>query len=169
MRSYEENITGHARHRDPLRLIVGTNPSKRGDKCWRKPLGRTPAKRLCEAAGWYPPEGVVDLSAYTIELYERFRAVNLFERYHDTDEGWHPNIARMNAMLLLADRPRVVVCCGRAVAKAFTLDRQPFYKWALVGDTYIGAIPHPSQRNRIWNNPDTAREVGKFLRQAVKK
>jgi len=62
----------------------------------------------------------------------------------------YSDFARRVAQLVCADDWRIIVLCGRRVARAFCVpDRQP---WGTSPGGGVVVIPHPSGLNRFWND-----------------
>lgn len=154
-------------------LIVGESPSRSGDRFWRFPLSGSPARVLCECAGWEPHGPAEDLGSWTWALYARFVTVNVFERFR-TATPWSMPRARDRAEAIwqtaVIERRRAVVLLGRRTAAAFDF-AAPFYEWR--GTTpelpRIVVIPHPSGRNLLLNEPTTRERIGEVLRSAVER
>ena len=87
--------------------------------------------------------------------------VNLFD--HPVDR-WSAPVARVAAAAVLArstaDR---IVLCGRRVAAAFGADDTVLFVWRERDGRQLAVIPHPSGRNRLWNNPRVSEAAAEFL------
>jgi uracil-DNA glycosylase len=103
-------------------------------------MGST-GRNLCAIAGW-------DWDEYL----RRTERVNLFV---DPIVGkWSPETARRAAHdLLPLFRGRRVIVLGRKVAAAFGLDSAGNYSWMDFAGGRVMLVPHPSGRNRMWNDP----------------
>lgn len=68
---------------------------------------------------------------------------------------------------------RTVILLGRNVCSAFRLDALPWFTWSeLPLGSYrepaaVAAIPHPSGRCRVYNDPASRDEAAAFLRELV--
>lgn len=82
----------------------------------------------------------------------RLKRFNLFSTYL---EGWQPIQAVENASKIFAEQPEGfrVLCLGQRVAQACGLGGW-FDKKTHEGVEYV-AIPHPSGKNQMYNNPAT--------------
>lgn len=86
--------------------------------------------------------------------YERIDKVNLIE-----GTRWSAPKARLAAEKLLRSRPPgPFVLLGSRVHAAFGVPKQPSGErlWAFPHETgrQLVLLPHPSKRNRVWNEPD---------------
>lgn len=119
------------------------------------PTGRN----LCKWAGW-------DWDDY-LRLATR---LNLFE---DPPERWDKEEAARRAVALV---PRLVgkrvIFLGAKVSAAFGIwVLKPQFRWFDLGYGPRGAkgavIPHPSGRNRVWNDPAVREAAREFLADAL--
>lgn len=93
------------------------------------------------------------LSGLSASAWRDVRRANLFDRPQD---GWPRAQARVRAAALRVTCPTVLL--GRRVAEAFGVPDLPLGAWR--GNVTV--IPHPSGRNRWYNNPlhrDAVRRV----------
>lgn len=83
------------------------------------------------------------------------RRVNLCEK------AWSDPRGREAAAVLLREHPdAILVLLGRKVAKSFGLDDVPaFGSKRLIGGPACVALPHPSGRNTVWNEPDAVKRA----------
>lgn len=137
-------------------LIVGEAPSSRGNGVV---LGELVGRRLAEAGG-------ISLDDYL----ERTDRVNLFQR---PLARWDRVGARFHASLVAIDRTRRVILLGRRVAAAFSLAHLDVLRWYGPATTRLAArslaiVPHPSGRNRWWNDPANRIQAERFLRTALR-
>lgn len=158
---------------DARPLLVGESPSRSGDRYWRFPLSGSPARVLCQCAGWEPDGPAEELGSWTWALYARFVTVNVFERFR-TATPWSVPRARDRAaaiwqMAVIEQRPAVVLL-GRRTAAAFEVAAD-FYEWRETTGVLprLVVLPHPSGRNLLLNEPTTRARIGKTLRAAVER
>jgi len=98
------------------------------------------------------------------ELHSR-QFVNLFDR---PVGQWDPRLARARAAVILmrAGRGRFyLVLLGRRVAAAFGLDRSSFFGTVVVEGVLALLLPHPSSRNRVYNDPAARRRARDAIRR----
>jgi hypothetical protein len=81
---------------------------------------------------------------------------------------WNPAQAHLRADWLLENCPDVDrwLLAGRKVAAAFGL-KADWLTWTEHRGRLMAVIPHPSGRNRYWNDPVATYRAKKFLRRAV--
>jgi hypothetical protein len=148
-------------------LLIGEAPSRQGDRYWRFPLSGNPARVLCQLAGIPPDPESTGPGKWTWALYEHFNCVNLIERYADA-EPWSAPRAREVARAFKL-RP-VNLLLGRRVAVAFRLEDEPLFRWADIGQGRRAVcLPHPSGLNRKLNDPGMREEMGRVLREVIKR
>ena len=152
--------------RRPRLILVGESPAH-GSLIGREEdaLTGSSGRNLCKIAGWEWE----DYLKYT----ERR---NLF--YVEIPEGrWRPDLARVQAAFMageVAGRGVRVVLLGQKVKAAFDAFLKtdvPLLDWAVVGKKVgrrdfrftVGYIPHPSGRNRVWNDPEKVALAREFL------
>lgn len=63
----------------------------------------------------------------------------------------------------LPTRRRVVIVCGRTAAAGFGLEDAHFFEWREVGRAAVAVIPHPSGRNRWWDDEENIILAERFL------
>lgn len=115
-----------------------------------------------------------------MEFYLSTVRANLLSRYaggSGSGDAFPMVVAKANAMKIttLLDG-RVVVFLGRQVAEAFGC-RRPWFDWEegsfLVGDRTArfryAIMPHPSGRNRFWNDPQHIQEAREFMSELMKR
>ncbi len=130
-------------------LLVGWMPSaERGEYA----LGGKIADRLLRWAGLLR-------SSQGLRYY--FDTHNLNYSYHVT---FNHGEARMMAGYI-EEESRATVLCGRDVARFFGLGGLSFWRW--VGNHVV--IPHPSGRNRLYNDRQAQQRTGHVLRAALRK
>lgn len=144
-------------------LLLGEAPSEHGDP--DTPLGGRIGRRLCDLMGWTYEDPYVTLT-------EHFETRNV-STYPPLDGIWDPRLASDNWQRFLRrrlgsrDMPNVVVTFGRRAGDAIGAVDRPFYEWR-DGQLYDSVVlPHPSGRNRLWNDPETALRVSVALTQAL--
>jgi len=151
---------------DDRPVFIGQAPSRNGDP-W-KPLTGMPGRRLASLAGMYP-----------LEFYVSTVRANLLPTYmgEDGDGDAFPTInARVAAIESAAALDgRTVVFVGRRVAQAFGC-RGDWFRWDRVflptpgfeqGIRY-STMPHPSGRNRYWNDEGNRKKAEAFLRELLR-
>jgi hypothetical protein len=82
-----------------------------------------------------------------------------FDRVDLCDQIWRGGYARDMAQAILATRAGPLVLLGARVAGAFGLVYEPFT--VVRGKCYL--VPHPSGRNRAWQEPGAAARLRLFL------
>lgn len=112
-------------------------------------MGNT-GRNLADIAGW--PWG-----RYVAQTDRR----NLF----DTPQAaWDTRAAAESAQRIEATlRQCQVLLLGVRVAHAFSYDDVGNYEWEQRGRILFARIPHPSGRNRMWNDPMERARAYKFL------
>ena len=145
-------------------LLVGEAPGKKVEQhpnLWLRPdsSGKNhSANRLLSFTGW------------TVKQYlEIFDRTNFYETAQNNklNGNTFPMPRHFDRAEQLLNRMDTK-CCGRAVllgrrvTKAFGM-KPEWFKW--VGG--IVAIPHPSGRNRWWNNKGNRREAKKFFKKLL--
>lgn len=123
-------------------VIIGEAPAAKGFP--GDALTGTSGRRLCEIAGW----------DYDYYLKETTRT-NLIQL---PTKVWYPSMSRnaADAMRPLLDGRNVILLGGK-VAAAFRWSSQPDYEWFTshapdgIVTTWM-RVPHPSGRNRKWND-----------------
>lgn len=151
---------------DDRPVFIGQAPSKHGDP--RYPLTGRPGRRLAELASMVP-----------MEFYLSTVRVNILPEYageNGQGDAFPMPEARRRALQLAPKLDkRTVVFVGRRVAEAFGC-RQGWFKW---DECYVdvaghvvairyAAIPHPSGRNRFWNDPRNVQEARTFMSGLMK-
>ena len=141
-------------------VMVGQAPSRRGDPL-RPVVGY--AERLAELAGM-TPEGIR-------LAFDFANCLDEWPGAHKHGDMFPMDAARVGASKLM---PRLlgrrVVLLGRGVARAFGMP--PMIEWGtwcrmLMGTWHAAVFPHPSGRNRFWNDEAEARRMGLWLRDVV--
>lgn len=140
-------------------LLIGQAPGPRTDP--DLPLYPLPATatggRLIRLMG-------VGLREY-LRGTERVNLLQQFPGKHRRDDRFPMRPARAAAQELLPRMAgRVVVLVGRNVANAFSLPIEFLVWWpALLGAERLACIPHPSGRNRWYNDPARREQVASFM------
>jgi hypothetical protein len=137
-------------------LLIGHAPSRTG----REPaLHGAAGARLAELAGLSPEN-----------WYNLVDTVNVFRTYQGGDEAgdYFPvGKARTRTASLRrrwADRAEILFV-GRAVAQAFGFGELAPCVWRELTPTQrVALIPHPSGRNRWYNDPSQRAQLAAFLR-----
>jgi hypothetical protein len=84
-----------------------------------------------------------------------------------SDDGLGWEAAEMGSECFAAlEVHECLVLLGRGVQKQFKL-RHKYYVWDVVDSWYVATMPHPSQRNRVWNDPTAEERAKIFLDDAV--
>lgn len=144
-------------------LLVGEAPSTVDG---RLPLGGRVGARLCDSLGW-----AFDDDPY-YRLARDFDLHNIFDTPQD-DWDRYAAIANWKAFLLrrMSERaiPRVIICLGHRPALAMGAGDRPYYRWDM-GQLYQSVVvPHPSGRNRVWNDPATPPAVRDALLEGLRR
>lgn len=152
--------------RKPRLILVGEAPGS-GSLIGREneALTGSSGRNLCKIAGW-------EWKDYLSKTERR----NLFyvEIPH---EAWRPDLARTQAAFEIGDiagRGIRVVVLGDRVRQAFQSFLKveiPRFDWVLAGAKVrrhdfrftVAAVPHPSGRNRYWNDSANVEEARRFL------
>lgn len=149
----------------PRPLLLGEMPSKRGDEFYMFPLSGSPATRLLKWAGIEKPRGE---AAYWT-LIEHFETMNAQERY--TARFDLAAARRRWTEYLLCEVPvgvpQTVVCLGRNAQGTIGTIRPGYFEWEEVGSLRYVSTPHPSGRNRYWNDENNVERMGLVLREAL--
>jgi uracil-DNA glycosylase len=155
-------------------LLLGESPSPGGDPTL--PFGGRIADRLSSVMGWeYDPYDEYPTPYDRLRYY--FDTLNVIEQAEDADPWsnafasrrwtrWLKGQARLRAV------PTVVVACGRRAARAIGAGDRDYYEWpsSWTGQLYESVvIPHPSGRNRLWNDPVTGERVRVALSEALRR
>jgi hypothetical protein len=135
-------------------LLIGLAPGRIGDG---EPLAGLCGRRLADLCD-------LDLDAYLA----RFDRINLYPC--QIDRLYLSEARRMADRLAERVAAReIAVFLGSDVGRAF-LVRSPFFQWTKLsrdcGDVVVA--PHPSGRNRWWNNPANVRRARMFWRNLAK-
>lgn len=136
-------------------IIVGEAPQTGSAPPGRAFEGSS-GRNLAAIAGW-------DWDEFLARTYR----VNLFPEPVD---HW-PRLAAWSR----ADELRVqlagatpVILCGRNVAAAFGLADELLYRWLHEEWANVARVPHPSGRNRVWNDFEQRAEAHRFLRNLLR-
>lgn len=106
----------------------------------------------------YPPNSsggrLMQMGGLPIGIYiGRLKRVNLFDHHVDIWNAEEANLRAVELMKQMPDGHRVVLC-GKQVGKAFGLSH--YFENAVdetEGTVHYTCIPHPSARNRIYDDP----------------
>ena len=141
-------------------IIVGEAPSRPDAEAFSASSSRDRLKQLLQVSDE--------------QLDKYYHCVNL------CSDSWNPEEAReaAYALVTLAKHHSKFLLCGRKVQKTFQdsvlrkMDATSFpsNKLFVYGDqcfTYV-CIPHPSGRNRFWNDPENIERTQAFLRKALR-
>lgn len=136
-------------------LLVGECPGRTGGQ----PLEGAIGYRLAELAG------------LTYEEYlERTERTNLFDAHQPT---WDAPAARLQAWSLVAMATawdpwpgRYIMLLGRRVAVAFGFEDARWMEPRGLSTIWV-ALPHPSGRNRWYNDPENRDKLSAFLRVSL--
>lgn len=107
---------------------------------------------------------------------------NVFDRWPGKGLGGDlfpiPEARRAAKKLVEKLRGRTVVLLGANVARAFNCKKFEYFCWysyrdpanvAKVVIPHLTVVPHPSQRNRIWNSVEARSAASRFLVELVEK
>lgn len=137
-------------------VLVGEAPAGSGSEATPALEGLV-GRRLAQMMG-------VDYAAYIANTTRR----NLFET---PDEGkfWYTTIARHRAIRLAGDflDGDWVILLGAKVAAAFSAADLPLYRWTSWQRYQVARVPHPSGRNRMYNDPAEVERASRFLAEAA--
>ena len=146
---------------DDRPVFIGQAPSRRGDPT--KPLTGSPGRKLADLASMTP-----------MEFYLSTVRTNVLPRYVGAGGGgdaFPMTDARSRAVEMAAELDgRVVVFVGRRVAEVFGYKRL-WFDWE-EGNFSVGhllvwcrraVMPHPSGRNRFWNDPRNVQDARSFM------
>lgn len=135
-------------------LAIGMAPSATSDPSW--PLEGQSGLTLCSL-----------MDCEWSDFADLFDRANLLD-YHPAG-GFPGRDARLSAGAMaqsgLLFRYHAVLLLGRSVADAFGLHRVPWLTWhhQLTGLPPIAVVPHPSRRNRWWNDDANTEAASVFL------
>jgi len=112
-----------------------------------------------------PPEAAGGRLCKLLGITSR-QYLRTFDRVNLCRNKWVASDAKIVARLVNLNRPAVILL-GRKVAAAFGMSgAAPFTKTAVkVGGrgTVFYTIPHPSGRNRVWNDPANVTRLRRLL------
>ncbi len=150
---------------DDRPVFIGQAPSRHGDPT--KPLTGSPGRKLAALASMMPMEFYVS-TVRTNVLLRYVGASGAGDAFPMTD-------ARSRAVEMVAKlADRVVVFVGRRVAEVFGCKRS-WFDWEegnfSVGDPMVrcrrAVMPHPSGRNRFWNDSRNVQEARRFMSELM--
>jgi hypothetical protein len=134
------------------------------------PYGVDPAYAL-----YHLPRGAAGNRLHTILQLSDVEYLRTFDRVNLCTGKWSAPVARAEARRLVetVDRRPGIVLLGKKVAEAFGLyDVEPFTVFArgkgrgAPARTNVVVLPHPSGRNRIWNDPRVAGQARAAMTRA---
>lgn len=147
-------------------LLLGEMPSEAGDRYHMVPLSGSPAARLSVWAG-LKREGT---EAWYWTLTRAFDTMNAQERYAPKFDLPAAR-ERWTAYLMEEEnyrKPVVVICLGRWAQKAIgATEAGEWFYWYQAGLLTFVTIPHPSARNRLWNEKANKMAAQRVLREAL--
>lgn len=158
-------------------LLVGEMPSRSGDRYWEFPMSGAVAKTLCQIACIPPQDEGSRYGVWTWALYDHFECVNAIERHQE----WEVRRAANTLIEEVKAEHEVVVLLGRRAQDAYVLAHEPaqsdvaelgFYQWIVdlnspTARREVAVIPHPSSRNRTYNDSLERMRAGVVLKQAI--
>lgn len=133
-------------------LMIGQAPNGTGDP--GKPCTGRFMNRLLEVSG-------VSKLRY-LRVFERVNLVPEFPGKNGKGDAFPMAEARRRAAEMSV-AGRTVVLCGRKVADSFGVGA-PLLGRAERGGAVFYVLPHPSGRNRWWNDPENRRRAGRLIR-----
>lgn len=153
---------------DDRPVFIGQAPSRYGDPT--KPLTGSPGRKLAAFASMTP-----------MEFYLSTVRTNLLSRYvgaSGNGDAFPMIDARRGAIKMVAGLDgRVVVFVGRRVAEAFGCGEE-WFDWEegrfsiSIGDLMVkyrrAVMPHPSGRNRFWNDSRNVQEAHSFMSELMR-
>ena len=108
----------------------------------------------------------------TIAGWEWERYVSETERYNlflDPQPMWYFKRAFASARELTRQlEGRTIILLGAKVATAFDLLREPNYQWLHEDWANVAKVPHPSGKNRMWNDPAERAKAREFLNGLIR-
>lgn len=137
-------------------VLIGEAPGGTLSIAHRPALALTgrAGRAICDLAGW-------DWTTYL----RRTERHNLFLDPMP-DGRWPRRLAAVRArQLALRLEGRTIILLGAKVAEAFDLAEEPLYSWLYWATDWanVAKIPHPSGRNRMWNDPAEKARARAFL------
>lgn len=136
--------------------LIGQAPGPRPG--FTSPFEGPPADKLAALAG-------VSRQVF-LAAFERRNLLQAWPGHAGQGDAFPRQAARREAAALQRSfrDGDVVVCAGRAVALCFGLagTTAPFH-WHVVHGVMVAWIPHPSGRNRLWNDPAILAQARPFL------
>ena len=162
---------GHAQTLLPL--LLGEAPGE-PVPAGTLPLSGAVGRRLCQFAGIRPRVAAPEPRDWYEALRERFDCVNVIERREDA-YPWRTRLARDRWATYLLAHPNeeqhqtlTVACLGRKAAAAVGLrSGRAWGEWVEAGLLRATVIPHPSGRNRLYNDEAMCDLAGRVLREAM--
>lgn len=92
-----------------------------------------------------------------------------FERLNLCGSRWSNEEARKSADAIMAraqDAKSTIVLLGAKVTRAFQFNYAPFTKLDYLDKVRVVFLPHPSGRNRVWNEPGAFARARHLLHEA---
>ncbi len=108
--------------------------------------------------------GLADLT----EVFEPRNLLNYYPGRKGNGDDFHFHEAKKVADNLDL-KGRVVVLLGRNVARCFGLSKARWFEWHELRGGLVTVAPHPSGRNRWWNDPANREQAQAFWRELVLK
>jgi uracil-DNA glycosylase len=139
-------------------LIIGQAPSRDGRDRFAGKSGDRIARfcglqRGAQLLEFFDVENLLPAYVGATATGDRFPVALARERAAQLRSAWSP------------DRPVILV--GRGVARAFGLDF-PYFQWRVIGGGIpVAVVPHPSGRNRYWNQASHRIAAWRFWRNAM--
>jgi len=145
------------REPDGRPLFIGQAPGHPGPV---RPLEGRNGKRLASLLG-------VSVEEY-LSGTDRVNLLNEYPGRAGNGDAFPLDAARAAAREMLPRlKGRVVILLGRGVARAFGV-RANFLEIEHRDGVTFATIPHPSGRNRWWNDPANVERAARFLRENVR-
>lgn len=159
-------------------LLVGEMPSRSGDRYYMVPLSGAVAQTMCQMADIPPQSEGSRYGRWTWALYDCFDCVNALRRHQEWDvsaaaERLRDETSHYDVVVLLGRRPQEAYVAMTYPADS-PVDGVGFYEWVVdtnspSGRREVVVIPHPSSRNRTYNDPSSRTRAGEVLRLAMAK
>jgi uracil-DNA glycosylase len=126
-----------------------------------EPLAGRNGRRLAKLAGITPEE--------YLKRTERMNLLPYWPGRHGEGDLMPRRMLAGAAFAMLHElEDRRVVMLGSSVAWAFRVHRVPLFRWFEFKGALVMVMPHPSGRNRWWNDPAHVARARRALRQLFK-